>query len=250
MPRILVISDIHANLQALEACLNAAPAHDEVWNLGDVVGYGASPNETTAISRKIGNRFVRGNHDKACSGTADPKDFNRAAAQSAMWTRENLSQDNLQWLRDLPAGPILCSHSAQISHGSPLDEDHYLLDIADGCRTLELDNAKISFFGHTHVQGGFAQDGGRCYRISPDYLESEGTVTCVIELMPATSYLLNPGSIGQPRDGDPRAAFGVFEPDQMTMTYFRVPYDIPAAQQQIRDAGMHDWLAERLALGR
>ena len=168
---------------------------------------------------------------------------------SAVWTREALSPDNLDWLKELPAGPIKCD-GAQIAHGSPLDEDHYLLDVVDGCRTLADAGARLNFFGHTHVQGGFADGDGRCYRILPDYLDADGLANCTIELVNDTEYLINPGSVGQPRDGDARSSFALWDSDARTMTFYRVPYDIPAAQQLIRDAGMHEWLADRLALGR
>ena len=251
MARILIISDLHANLEALEASLDAAPAHDKVWNLGDVVGYGASPNEVIDISRRIGEIFVRGNHDKACSGVVEPHDFNAAAAMSAMWTRETLTPEHLAWVRDLPAGPIVCDgFPAQLSHGSPLDEDHYLIDIVDGCQTLAETMIELNLFGHTHIQGGFAVGDGKCFRINPDYDSDTGFEHWTLNMQPGAEYLINPGSIGQPRDGDPRAAFSLWDSNAHTMTYYRVPYDVHGAQERIRQAGLPEWLASRLMLGR
>ena len=127
--RVLILSDIHANLEALEACLDAAPEYDQVYNLGDIVGYGANPNEVAMRSRELGSIFVRGNHDKACSGVSDLNDFNPIAGLAALWTREKLTQDHLQFLRELPQGPISPMKDAQLVHGSPRDEDEYVLSL-------------------------------------------------------------------------------------------------------------------------
>jgi diadenosine tetraphosphatase ApaH/serine/threonine PP2A family protein phosphatase len=251
MARILIISDIHSNLEALEACLQAAPHYDSVWNLGDLVGYGASPNEVIAAAQKIGKRFVRGNHDKACSGITQPNDFNIPAATSVLWTREHLTPHGLEWLRELPAGPLSCDgHTAQIAHGSPLDEDHYLLDIIDACQVLNEGDVQLTFFGHTHVQGGFAEERGKCYRIDPQYDTLNGFASWDLELSPQSMYLINPGSVGQPRDGDPRSAFCIWNTNERRVTYYRVDYDLESAQKRIRDAGLPRWHAERLSQGR
>ena len=127
--RILVLSDIHANLEALEACLAAAPAFDLAVNLGDIVGYGASPNEVTERSRDLGRIFVRGNHDKAATGLMNIEDFNPLAAAAATWTRDELTSANLEWLRGLPHGPVEVAGipGVQLVHGSPNDEDEYVV---------------------------------------------------------------------------------------------------------------------------
>jgi hypothetical protein len=127
--RVLLLSDIHSNLEALEACLAAAPSHDVVVNLGDIVGYGASPNEVIELSRRLGKFFVRGNHDKAVCGLIDIKDFNPVAALASQWTRDHLTWENLEWLRSLPQGPIRLEGlpDAQFVHGSPVDEDEYVV---------------------------------------------------------------------------------------------------------------------------
>ena len=134
--RILIISDIHANLEALDACLQAAPVHDRVFNLGDIVGYGANPNEVTERARELGKVFVRGNHDKACSGVSSMEDFNPIAGLAVLWTRQKLTADNLQFLRDLPHGPIMPLDNVECVHGSPRDEDEYVLGRRDAYSIL------------------------------------------------------------------------------------------------------------------
>ncbi len=131
--RILLISDIHSNLEALEACLAAAPAYDLVVNLGDTVGYGANPNEVIARCRALGKIFVRGNHDKAVSGLMDLAEFNAAAGLATLWTRDQLTPENLEWLRSLPQGPLHIDQlpGVQFVHGSALDEDEYLVSVRD-----------------------------------------------------------------------------------------------------------------------
>jgi len=131
--RVLLLSDIHSNLEALEACLAAAPAYDIVVNLGDIVGYGASPNEVIARSRQLGKFFVRGNHDKAVCGLVDIRDFNPVAALASSWTRDQLTKENLEWLRVLPQGPVQIEGLADIQfvHGSPIHEDEYVVNVGD-----------------------------------------------------------------------------------------------------------------------
>jgi diadenosine tetraphosphatase ApaH/serine/threonine PP2A family protein phosphatase len=250
--RILIISDIHANLQALEACLDAAPAHDLVVNLGDVVGYGASPNEAAKISRGLGETFVRGNHDKAASGIDDAKDFNPIAAAAIQWTRDNLTPESLDWLKVLPQGPVTLERlpGVQFVHGSPRDEDEYLMYGRDARAILESPQPAVTFFGHTHLQGMFLPDdeSGRFYLVA--YQSTKKSEKFTFELEPEKKYLINPGSIGQPRDGDWRAAFAMFDTNSRVVTFFRVPYDLKAAQKEIVSANLPERLAERLAEGR
>ena len=136
--RVLLLSDIHSNLEALEACLAVAPPRDLVINLGDIVGYGASPNQVIQQSRSLGNVFVRGNHDKAASGAMDLREFNPIAGLAALWTRDQLTPENLQWLLSLPRGPIEMSElpGIQFVHGSPMDEDEYVVTLRDAIEPL------------------------------------------------------------------------------------------------------------------
>lgn len=250
--RILILSDIHANLQALEASLEAAPAHDLVVNLGDVVGYGANPNEVVKISRSLGSTFVRGNHDKAASGISDARDFNPIAAAAIRWTRENLSAENLAWLKDLPQGPVQVEGVTEIQlvHGSARDEDEYVMYEQDAHAVLETLRVTATFFGHTHVQGAFAGNDGGAQLISPLYRDARKIETFEFELQSGKKYLINPGSVGQPRDGDWRAAFLVFDSTSRVATFFRVPYDVKSAQRNILAAKLPERLAARLAEGR
>jgi diadenosine tetraphosphatase ApaH/serine/threonine PP2A family protein phosphatase len=249
--RILILSDIHANLEALEACLAAAPPHDRVFNLGDIVGYGANPNEVTERSRELGTVFVRGNHDKACAGVTSLDDFNPIAGLAVLWTRQKLKPDNLSFLHDLPSGPISPIEGLHCVHGSPRDEDEYVLMRRDAYSILGRAAAPVTFFGHTHVQGGFwiddetDEEGG----LELKYKSRTGLQQLTVELRETGKYMINPGSIGQPRDGDPRAAFLVYDTESRTVTFFRVPYDIAAAQEKIFAAGLPERLALRLEEG-
>jgi diadenosine tetraphosphatase ApaH/serine/threonine PP2A family protein phosphatase len=260
--RILLLSDVHANLEALEACLAAAPSCDKVVNLGDVVGYGGSPNEVTDHARKLPGVMVRGNHDRACTGQVDLQSFNPVAGMAALWTMRTLSAVNLAWLKSLPQGPLTLltddvAHAAssdfgavQVVHGSPLDEDDYIIVLRDAQEPLERTPARLTFFGHTHLQGGFAQEGERWETLRPTYRSADKTDIFELPLRHDAKYLINPGSVGQPRDGDRRAAFAVFEPDKYAVTFHRVPYDIRKAQEHIFAAKLPERLATRLAEGR
>lgn len=247
--RILVLSDIHANLEALEACLEAAPEFDRVFNLGDVVGYGANPNEVTARSRELGNIFVRGNHDKACSGLLSLDGFNPIAGLAVLWTQKRLSPETLEFLREMPAGPISPADGVQCVHGSARDEDEYVLVARDGFELLGDSDVPVTFFGHTHIQGGFWMDDETSRAIVPDYQSQHGKQNFRIRLKEDARYLINPGSIGQPRDGDPRAAFLLYDTQESAITFHRIPYDVAAAQKKILAAGLPDRLALRLAEG-
>jgi diadenosine tetraphosphatase ApaH/serine/threonine PP2A family protein phosphatase len=252
--RLLLISDIHSNFEALEACLNAAPAYDKVVNLGDVVGYGGSPNEVTELCRRITWVGVRGNHDKVCTGIDSAEYFNPIAAMAAYWTRQTLTPENFQWLRDLPEGPVLRPEfpEVQFVHGSPLDEDEYMISLVDATEVLDSGAMpQVTFFGHSHIQCIFYLDGeDEPQQIRPmDSIEPRHDKS-TIHLLADTTYLVNPGSVGQPRDGDWRASFAVYDSAQHSVTFHRVPYDVKLAQQHIREAQLPERLAVRLNEGR
>jgi len=265
--RILILSDMHANLEALNACLEVAPSCDKVANLGDIVGYGGSPNEVTDVARKLGGLLVRGNHDKACTGLISMEDFNPVAAIAALWTMQMLTPENVQWLKLIPQGPVFLpfrygfnqeetwagteADGVQLVHGSPLDEDEYVIVMRDAQETLLHTNYPLTFFGHTHIQGGFAFDNDRWETLRPLYQGTQNHhETWVLDLSSHAKYMLNPGSVGQPRDGDPRAAFCVLDSDRYEVTFYRVPYNIEKAQHHIVAANLPDRLATRLAEGR
>ena len=250
--RILVLSDIHSNIEGLEACLAAAPAHDIVVNLGDIVGYCASPNEVIDLSRQLGKVFVRGNHDKAACGLIDLKEFNPVAALAAEWTRQQLTPENLEWLRNLPQGPVQVDGlaDAQFVHGSPIDEDEYVVTAQDAVEPIMETSVPITFFGHTHLQGSFIANAMHLDALRPTYKTVGQPETSEIALKKGFRYLVNPGSVGQPRDGDWRAGFAVFDTDTRVMTFCRVPYDLKSAQDRIFAAHLPTRLATRLAAGR
>ncbi len=250
--RILLLSDIHANLEALEACLAAAPPYDLVANLGDVVGYGASPNEVVDRSRELGRIFVRGNHDKAATGLLALDDFNPMAAAAAMWTRDNLTTEHHEWLHALPQGPLELEGfpEVQLVHGSPEDEDTYVVSIGDALIPLLANPMPLTFFGHTHLQGGFFANGNSADGFRPEYRTVGQAESVSLHLKPNTRYMINPGSVGQPRDGDWRAAFALFDTQAQIVHFHRTPYNLKAAQDRIFGANLPPRLATRLAAGR
>jgi predicted phosphodiesterase len=250
--RILILSDIHANLEALEACLEAAPEHERVFNLGDIVGYGANPNEVTNRSRALGSVFVRGNHDRACTGMLNVDDFNPVASQAVLWTQEQLTPENFEFLRGMPQGPVSPAENLQCVHGSPRDEDEYVLSAREGWSILAPAAVPLIFFGHTHVQGAYWIDDVEENEgiVDPRYASAKGKQHFTLRLKKTGKYLVNPGSIGQPRDGDPRAAFAMYNDEADSITFHRVPYDLERAQKKILSAGLPNRLATRLAEGR
>ena len=179
--RILLLSDIHSNLEALEACLAAAPSTDATVNLGDIVGYGASPNEVTVRVRNLGGIFVRGNHDRVVAGIDTVENFNPIAGAAALWSRAQLTSENLDWLRDLPKGPVGTNElsAVQYVHGAAHNEDRYVVTPQDAALQLMQTSMDITFFGHTHIQGGFqlGLKEGVKYMINPGSLDSRVMAT-------------------------------------------------------------------------
>jgi predicted phosphodiesterase len=250
--RILLLSDIHANLEAMEACLAAAPSFDAAVNLGDIVGYGASPNEVTERSRDLGKIFVRGNHDKAATGVMELDDFNPMAAAAALWTRNQLTPENLKWLSELPHGPVPLPSEpeVQLVHGSPNDEDEYVVSLGDALAPLITLGSPLTFFGHTHLQGGFFANGSAADGFRPEYKTVGQAESVPLHLKTDARYLINPGSVGQPRDGDWRAAFALYDSEAKIVHFHRTPYNLKTAQDRIFAAKLPARLATRLAAGR
>jgi predicted phosphodiesterase len=246
--RYLILSDIHANLDALEAVLAAAPAGtwDRAIVLGDLVGYGAEPNAVIDRVRALDPlAVIRGNHDKAACGIDDGSNFNQTARAAASWTAAALSADNREYLRQLPLGPIAIDDALEICHGAPFDEDHYIFDADDALRALEAGTRPVCVFGHTHLPVVFHVD----HAVFDGFVPQDEVDTRVT-LQPGARYLINPGSVGQPRDGDPRAAFAIYDSDERSMLLRRVEYPVEAAQRRILAAGLPPSLANRLAIGR
>jgi len=251
--RLLLLSDIHSNLEALEACLDAAPDYGRVANLGDVVGYGGSPNQTVELLRATAPINVRGNHDRVCCGLTDTTNFNPLAAEAARWTRDELSDRNLDWLRELPCGPVHDKHckGVQFVHGSPVDEDIYITSPFGASEALEFSNCHLTFFGHTHIQCAYARPHDIAGPLVPERLNNASFAQISrLRLDPAKKYLINPGSVGQPRDRDRRSAFALYDSEEGEVLFYRVPYDIAGAQVRILQAGLPKMLAMRLDEGR
>ena len=245
--RYLILSDIHSNLEALTAALRHVKRKrfDRTIVLGDVVGYGADPNTTIDKVRRLKRTvIIRGNHDKVCSGLESGEMFNRIALESAKWTQGKLMSRHRKWLAALPQGPAHVDDAFSMAHGTPLDEDAYIFGEIEALNMFRYFELPICFFGHSHFPVVFG-------------LDSEALTTHVprdsnfrLKLRKDTRYLINPGSVGQPRDGDPRASFGIYDSSKATIAIHRVKYKLENTQSRIRAAGLPKPLADRLALGR
>ena len=246
--RFLILSDIHANLTALQAAIAAVEGRwDRALCLGDVVGYGPDPNEALDLVRSLNPVMIRGNHDKAACGVTDASDFNPVARTAAEWTTAQLRPENLTLLRELPMGPVQVN-SITLVHGAVADEDEYVFAPGQALDGLLESQSSVTFFGHTHFQGGFSYRGTQLEVIQMKPLP--GANFSALELEEGTRYLLNPGSIGQPRDGDPRAAFAIADMDHRVTEFWRVPYDVAAVQARMREAKLPEVLVQRLTFGR
>jgi predicted phosphodiesterase len=246
--RYLILSDIHANFDALETVLEKAAAvgYDRPLVLGDLVGYGAQPNEVVDRVRGLDPvAIIRGNHDKVASGLEQAEGFNPVAQQAAEWTYQALTPANREYLATRPQGPILVDLETEICHGSPEDEDAYITGEAAALRALKQAQRPVCFYGHTHVPVVFCMS-ETGFDMVTQAEEAEQSVT----LARGVQYLVNPGSVGQPRDGDPRASFATFERESRVVTLYRVAYPVERAQQKIVAAGLPRMLATRLAVGR
>jgi predicted phosphodiesterase len=247
--RYLLLSDIHSNLEALEAVLEEASGeYDSILCCGDLVGYGPDPGAVVDRIRDLKPRIVRGNHDKAVLNLSELAYFNPLARAAAFWTREQLSSEQKEYLRILPQGPLILPE-ATVVHGSLLDEDEYLFAPLEAGASLQLAWNAVTFMGHTHVQGGFIRTGdGEILPIRHPFLQADKPG--LLSLLPDSRYLINPGSVGQPRDRDPRAAFAIFEPLENCVKYLRVEYPVKTTQEKMRKAGLPDYLIERLSVGK
>jgi diadenosine tetraphosphatase ApaH/serine/threonine PP2A family protein phosphatase len=244
--RYLVLSDIHANLEALAAVLSTARGFDRTLVLGDVIGYGADPNAVVDRLRQLPDTtFIRGNHDKVGAGLDSVVGFNHLARQAIQWTASALTPDNHEWVAALARGPVAVDDLVEISHGSPFDEDAYIFDELDVRQAFRAAERPLTLFGHTHVPAAFCMAGTRLELVDPP----RGT-RHVLSMHPESRYLVNCGAVGQPRDGNPRAAYGLVDTEMRTVTVMRVEYDVALAQAKILAAGLPDVLAHRLALGR
>lgn len=247
--KYLVLSDIHANLTALETSLAESEGKwDKVICLGDVVGYGPDPNEVIDRLRSLDAVTIRGNHDKVGSGLTSADDFNPVARAAAMWTREQLRPENREYLENLPIGPLPIDGFSLV-HGALRDEDEYVVAPAQALESLLEAPSQVTFFGHTHIQGGFSlgpDNAIAALRLRP----ANGEKFTTLDLKKGTNYLLNPGSVGQPRDGDARAAFAVADVAHGHVEFWRVPYELESVQERMEKAGLPESLILRLSFGR
>lgn len=244
--RALVLSDLHANEEALRAVLSRVrrKKFDTIFCLGDFVGYGAHPNQVVDRMRRLKGRkvFIRGNHDRVASGLDDASGFNAAAKASAVWTQKHLSPSVRRYLRDLTVGPVM-HQDVMLCHGSPYDEDDYVFNVHHAAQVLALYKANIILYGHTHLPAVFSID---------DEMNVNGFAVpedATVRLDPSLRYLINPGSVGQPRDRNPDAAFMILDTDRHTVQFFRVEYDLEKTQRSILGAGLPEILAARLTYG-
>jgi predicted phosphodiesterase len=245
--RYLVLTDIHANLEALETCLADASnrGYDRVLVLGDLIGYGADPNAVIDRVKALGPAtMVRGNHDKVARGMAEAEGFNAVAKSAAEWTLHELTPSNRQWLLELPAGPAVIDETVEICHGSPFDEDAYIFDELDALRAMKVARRPLCLFGHTHYPITF--------RLLDGMFEAIGHAMETSEMLleKGAKYLVNPGSVGQPRDGNPRAAYAIVDTDARRVELMRLHYPVEVAQTKVIEAGLPEVLARRLGAGR
>jgi predicted phosphodiesterase len=245
--RYLILSDMHANWEAFEVVLRRArrKRFDAVLVLGDLVGYGAAPNQVVEAVRRLGPRLytVRGNHDKVATGLDSGGNFNPSALAAAQWTAHRLTPANLRYVRELPQGPVQVEEGLAICHGSPLDEDTYVFSDVDAYEIFAGFALPVTFFGHTHIPSLFSLEGRRLG------VRALRGASGRLVLHPEGRYLVNPGSIGQPRDRDPRASYMTYDSERRVVRWYRIPYPVERAQDRIRRAGLPNALADRLALG-
>lgn len=244
--RYLVISDIHANLTAFEAVLKDAGKlgtdYDFVWCLGDVVGYGPDPDRCVELLRSMPHLCLAGNHDWAALGRLDIRTFNADARKSVTYTREALSDESLAYLEALPTTFVLGDFT--LAHGSPREPVwEYILDPLIAALNFPAFQTAYCLVGHTHTPVIFRQvgDRGEAEAIAPDYHAETPLDTA--------RRIINPGSVGQPRDSDPRAAYAILDAERKTWEFRRIPYDIPAVQQRMKAADMPERLIMRLEHG-
>jgi len=245
--RYLILSDIHANLTALDTVLSVAKGRwQKAVCLGDLVGYGPDPNEVIDRVRALPAVTIRGNHDKAIAGIDDADEFNPIARNAVLWTRAQLRPENREYLENLPMGPLTVD-GFSIVHGAVHDEDEYVLSPSLALDGLRDAPTPVTFFGHTHLQGGFSLRGEEVTLLH--FKPSGGNEFSTLAVEQGTTYLLNPGSIGQPRDGDPRAGFAIADIDKGTVEFWRIPYDIEDVQSRMRRAELPEPLILRLSFG-
>ena len=250
--KILILSDCHGNKFGLQAVLDSGRSYDRIVCLGDVVGYGAHPNECCEMLREREAISLSGNHDAAVLSKIDIQWFNLVAQQAVMWTRQHLKAENHAWLDALPAEQIFEEWGFQAVHGSlrqPWEE--YIVDADTALFSFERMTKSVCFYGHTHVCDLYAlEQSAENYRLlQPPIQYLDLPFGGLIPLDDPISYLINPGSCGQPRDGNPQAKAAIFDVEAQEIEVFGVDYDIEAARAAILEAGLPSRLGDRLRNG-
>ncbi len=238
---ILIISDIHANLAAFEAVLADAQGQwDTIWCLGDLVGYGPKPNECVDLLRQHKHVSLSGNHDWAILGKLDIHSFNDEAQAAVQWTRSVLTPDAYTYLESLPT--TLVKGAFTLAHASPRQPVwEYILDVYTATINFDYFDTSYCLVGHTHVPLLFSEESNQIVPYRPQYAEPV--------LLNGSRCIINPGSVGQPRDSDPRAAYALLDTEDLTWEYRRVAYPVGETQEQMRQIGMPDKLIKRLEHG-
>jgi len=244
--RYLVFTDIHGNLEALLAVLKFVMKKriDHYLFLGDLVGYGASPNEVVQkLAALKPLSLVRGNHDKAVCNLDSVQTFNPIAASAIYWTKSRITKKNFDYLYKIKKSPEVVHETITICHGAPFDEDYYIFGEFDAAEAFSYFQTPVCFFGHTHFPFVYAE---KDQIVEGTFLEGRSNE---VKLEKGVHYLINPGSVGQPRDRNPMAAFAIYDSDARTVKFYRVEYDIAEAQRKIHEQNLPSALAERLTLG-
>jgi predicted phosphodiesterase len=247
--RYFILSDIHSNLEALEACVQRAKqaGYDAVLCCGDIVGYGPSPVEAIDGVRALNAVTIRGNHDRVAAGLDEATQFNPHARHAVYWTRAVLPDSYREYLANLPVGPLDITAQAQLVHGALTHEDDYIFTEADADENFVLTDKAITFFGHSHFPVVFSSN-GRGDALQATSYEFDEFIAVKCES--GKKLLVNPGSVGQPRDGDARASFAIWDADRSRIEFYRVEYDVKRTQERMRAADLSTYLVDRLAHGR
>lgn len=244
--RYLIFTDIHGNLEAFHAVLKFAKKRkiDYYLFLGDLVGYGASPNEIIQKIKALKPiTLIRGNHDKAVCDAESVKTFNPIAASAILWTKQNLLKRNLDYLLRLKEGPLIVHDHITICHGAPFDEDYYIFGEFDAAEAFLHLNTPVSFFGHTHFPFVYTEND---HIVEGTFLQGNSSE---VKIEKGIKYLVNPGSVGQPRDRNTLAACAIYDSKGRKIKFYRLEYDIEEAQTKILRANLPPALAERLSIG-
>ena len=247
--RYFVLSDIHSNVEALEACIQRAKeaGYEGVLCCGDLVGYGPNPVEAIDMMRTLNAVTIRGTHDRVAAGLDEAAQFNSHARRAVYWTRAVLPQPYREYLENLPVGPLDIDEDAQLVHGAITHEDDYIFTEVDANENFPLAKKHLTFFGHSHFPVVFSADGAGNSILATSYEVDEFVA---VKCESGKKLFVNPGSVGQPRDGDPRASFAIWDQDRARIEFYRVEYDVTRTQQKMREAQLPAYLIERLAHGR